>query len=161
MAEQFTDKTGKLHQGTVPRGLVRPEVWEKQKKLAQEVFPEGIAAIVKATESPFLTKVYDVTSTKTSFFRGKLFLVGDAQISLRPNVGMSTSHAAHDCNELEKVIKGEITPNQWEKSVLAWGAAQRRFAMTMCAYGLGSKLSVAWNAACWVGLLIGQKVGLL
>jgi hypothetical protein len=46
-------------------------------------------------------KVYDVTSTKATFFDEKLFLVGEAQFNLRPNVGMSTTHAAYDCNELE------------------------------------------------------------
>jgi len=160
MTELFTDTKGTLHQGTVPRGLVRPEVWEQQKKLA-EVLPEGIAAIVKGTSSPFVTKVYDVVSTRATFFDGKLFLVGDAQMTLRPNTGMSTTHAAHDCNELEKVIQGKLTPKQWERSVLRWGAAQRRFAMTVSAYGLSTKLAAFWNALCWIGLLVGQKIGLV
>jgi 2-polyprenyl-6-methoxyphenol hydroxylase-like FAD-dependent oxidoreductase len=161
MTELFTDTQGTLHQGTVPRGLVRPEAWEQQKKLAEEVLPEGLAAIVKSTRAPFITKVYDVTSTKATFFDGKLFLVGDAQLTLRPNVGMSTTHAAYDCNELEKVIEGKLTPEQWEKSVLRWGAAQRRFAMAVSAYGLDTKLATLGNALSWVGLLVGQKVGLL
>lgn len=160
MDDLFTDAQGKLHQSTVPRGLVRPEMWEQQKKLAEEVLPEGIAAIVKSTSSPFVTKVYDATSTKATFFDGKLFLVGDAQTTLRPNIGMSTTHAAYDCNELEKVIEGKITPDQWERSVFRWVAAKRRFAMAISAYGLSTKLDSLWNALCWVGLLVGQKIGL-
>jgi 2-polyprenyl-6-methoxyphenol hydroxylase-like FAD-dependent oxidoreductase len=160
MKELFTDTQGKLHQGTVPRGLIKAEAWEMQKKVADEVLPEGIAAIVKGTPSPFVTKVYDVTSPQATFFDGKLFLVGDAQTTLRPNIGMSTTHAAFDCNELEKVIEGALTPAQWEKSVLRWVAAKRRFAEAVSAYGLGSKLSVLWYALCWVGILVGQKIGL-
>jgi hypothetical protein len=161
MTELFTDTQGTLHQVTVPRGLVRSEAWEQQKKLAEKVLPEGLAIIVKSTRAPFITKMYDVTSTKATFFDDKLFLVGDAQITLRPNVGMSTTHAAYDCNELEKVMEGRLTPEQWESSVLRWGAAQCRFAMAVSAYGLGTKLATLGNALSWVGLLIGQKTGLL
>jgi hypothetical protein len=82
MTELFTDTQGTLHQGTVPRGLVRSEAWEQQKKLAEKVLPEGLATIVKSTRAPFITKVYDVTSTKATFFDDKLFLMGDAQITL-------------------------------------------------------------------------------
>lgn len=160
MTELFTDINGEIHKGTVPRGLVKPEAWEKQRALAKEVLPEGLAAIVQGTTSPFLTKVYDVMSTKASFFSGKLFLVGDAQTTLRPNVGMSTTHAAYDCNELEKIIEGQSTPEQWERAVLKWAAAQRRFAMTISSYGLGTKLNVLWNAICWLSLLVAQKVGI-
>jgi hypothetical protein len=160
MTELFTDTQGTLHQGTVPRGLVRSEAWEQQKKLAEKVLPEGLATIVKSTRAPFITKVYEVTSTKATFFDDKLFLVGGEQITLRPNVGMSTTHAAYDCNELEKVIKGRLAPEQWESSVPRWGAAQRRFAMAVSAYGLGTKLATLGNAPSWVGLLIGQKTGL-
>jgi 2-polyprenyl-6-methoxyphenol hydroxylase-like FAD-dependent oxidoreductase len=161
MTSLFTDINGKLHHGTVPRNLVRPELWEKQKALAKEALPEGLAAIVQGTTAPFVTKVYDATCPKTSFFGGKVFLVGDAQITLRPNIGMSTTHAANDCNELEKVVEGAATPQQWERAVLKWGAAQRRFAMTISAYGLESKLSAVRNGVYWLGLLAGQQVGLL
>jgi 2-polyprenyl-6-methoxyphenol hydroxylase-like FAD-dependent oxidoreductase len=161
MAGLFTDVNGKLHRGTVPRSLVRPELWEKQKALAKETLPEGIAAIVQGTTAPFITKVFDATCTKASFLEGKLFLVGDAQITLRPNIGMSTTHAANDCNELEKVIEGTSTPQQWETAVLRWGAAQRRFAMTISAYGLESKLSAVRNGVSWLGLLLAQQIGLL
>jgi 2-polyprenyl-6-methoxyphenol hydroxylase-like FAD-dependent oxidoreductase len=160
MTQLFTDTDGKLHRGTVPRGLVQTENWTQQKKLADEMLPEGLAAIVKSTSSPFLTKVFDVTSNQATFFDGKLFLVGDAQNTLRPNVGMSTAHAAYDCNELEKVIEGSLTPVQWEREVLRWGAAQRRFAITVATYGLGTMLATLGNAALWVGLLAGQKIGL-
>jgi 2-polyprenyl-6-methoxyphenol hydroxylase-like FAD-dependent oxidoreductase len=160
MTTLFTDKNGALHHGTVPRGLVRPDLWESQKNLAHALLPPGLAAIVSSSKAPFVTKVYDVTSTKASFFGGKVFLVGDAQTTLRPNVGMGTTHAANDCNELEKVIEGNATPEQWEIAVLRWGAAQRRFAMAISAYTLGTRLDVVWAGLCWLGLLLGQSVGI-
>ena len=59
--------------------------------------------MLEKTKSPFVTKVYDISSTKASFYGGKVFLVGDALFTLRPNVGMGTTHAAYDCEMLEQV----------------------------------------------------------
>jgi hypothetical protein len=102
-----------------------------------------------------------VASPKALFFHGKLFVVGDVQITLRSNVGLSTTHAAFDCNELEKVVEGKITAEQWERAVLRWRKAQRRFAMAVSAYGLVSRWEMVWLAICWIGVLVGQRIGLL
>jgi hypothetical protein len=159
LKDLFTDVNGTLHHGTVPRGLARPEQWSKLQARAEEMLPQGLATIVQSTKAPFLTKVYDASSHQAVFMNNKVFLVGDAQITLRPNVAMSTTHAAIDCNELEKVVEGTCTPEQWERTVLKWGAAQRRFAMTISAYGLGTWPSLVWNGLAWLGLLLGQKLG--
>ncbi|KAL1612161.1 hypothetical protein SLS60_000385 [Paraconiothyrium brasiliense] len=156
----FTDVNGKQHQGTLPRGLVRPENWEKQKSLASSVLPVGLAEVVSKTTRPFLTKIYDVTSSRILFFDNKLYVVGDAAMSIRPNVGMSTQLAAYDCNMLERVVEGKITPSQWERAVLRYRYAQRRFGLTMAAYGLRSKFAAVWEGLKWLLLLLLQKVGI-
>ncbi|KAF3052059.1 hypothetical protein E8E11_006524 [Didymella keratinophila] len=115
MTTLFTDKNGALHHCTVPHGLVRPDIWEGQKNLAHSRLPPGLAAIVSSSKAPFVTKVYDVISTKASFFGDKVFFVGDAQTTLRPNAGMGTTHATNDCNKLEKVIEENATPEQRER----------------------------------------------
>lgn len=161
LIDLFTDKNGDVHHGTVPRGLVRPELWDAQRSAASETLPEGLAAIVQRTRAPFITKIYDVTSTQAVFLNGKVFMVGDAQVTLRPNVGMGATHAANDCNELERVIEGEISALQWETNVLRWAAAQQRFAMAISAYGLNTMASVIWNGLCWLMLLLGQRFGVV
>lgn len=159
-AEAMTDFNGKVHHGTVPRGLVQPELWVKQKAIASSMMPEGIAAIVQKTETPFVTKIYDVASTNAVFFGGKLFVVGDALMTLRPNVGLSTSQAAYHCGLLEKVLEKKMTPEQWNRAVLKYGNAQRRFAIAVSSYGLGTKVDLVWNACSWLFLLLGQKLGI-
>jgi 2-polyprenyl-6-methoxyphenol hydroxylase-like FAD-dependent oxidoreductase len=158
--ELFTDVNGKQHQGTLPRGLVRPENWEKQKLLAASVLPPGLVEVISKTTHPFLTKIYDVTSSRILFFNNKLFVVGDAAMTIRPNVGMGAQLAAHDCNMLERVVEGKITPLQWEQAVLRYRHAQRRFGLTMAAYGLRSKLAAVWEGLKWLLLLLLQKVGI-
>lgn len=160
MTALFTDANGALHHGTVPRGLVHPDLWERQRGLAHAVLPPGLAAIVSSSKVPFVTKVYDVTSMRASFFGGKVFLVGDAQMTLRPNVGMGTTHAAIDCNELEKVVCGETTPEQWERAVLRWRTAQQGFARAVSAYALGTRVEMVWAGLRWLGVLLGQRLGI-
>jgi hypothetical protein len=159
--EVMTDVNGKIHSGTVPRGLIRSAAWENMRSIGSSKCPPGIVAMLEKTKSPFVTKVYDVTSTKASFHEGKVFLVGDALFTLRPNVGMSTTHAAYDCEMLEQVVEGKMTPAQWEKSVLRFGNAQQRFAMMVSSYGLGTKLQLVLNGLRWLFLLLGQKLGLM
>lgn len=160
MRDIFTDVKGVEHRGTLSRSLMRPDIWEKQSALAASVLPEGIASIVQKTPSPFACKIFHVASPKAQFFGGKVFLVGDGQTALKPNIGMSTSHAAHDCNRLEQVIEGKKTPEEWEKMVLRWSAAQRKYAEVIVSYGLGTKLQTLWNALSWLLLLLRQKLGL-
>jgi 2-polyprenyl-6-methoxyphenol hydroxylase-like FAD-dependent oxidoreductase len=160
MKDLFTDISGKEHFGTVPRGLVKPEAWEAKKALATSLLDKGHAEIVKRTTSPFITKVFDVSSPQALFMGGKVFLVGDAQITIRPNVGLGSTHAAHDCNTLERFIEKEITAEQWEKAVLRYGAVQSRFAFAVSAYGLGNKPALLWYAGYWLLLMLAQKIGL-
>jgi len=154
----FTDVKGVEHRGTVPRDLARPEVWEKQKAAAK--MSEGLASIMDKTSSPFLTKCSEVNVPRAQFFGGKMFLVGDAQTTLRPNVGMGSAHAAYDCNALEQVVVGKKTPEQWEKMVLRWSAAKQKYAQAIACYGLGTKLQTLWHALGWLLLLVRQKLGM-
>ena len=125
------------------------------------MLPEGLAAIVRASTSPFATKVHDVACPRVNFLNGKLFIVGDAQLTLRPNTGTGTTHAAHDCNRLEEVVQGTITPAQWEKAILSWNGVQMKFAQVIVSYTLGTWLGLVWHGFGWLGLLLGQKLGIM
>ncbi|KAF2011504.1 hypothetical protein BU24DRAFT_466204 [Aaosphaeria arxii CBS 175.79] len=108
----FTDINGPQHQGTVARGLLDPKIWEKQKAVASKTMPEELSQILHSTSSPFVSKIYDASLTKAVFFGEKLFLIGDALTTIRPNAGMSTTYAAYAVNELEKVVEGNQTPSR-------------------------------------------------
>ncbi|KAF2678343.1 hypothetical protein K458DRAFT_395153 [Lentithecium fluviatile CBS 122367] len=122
--------------------------------------PEGLASTVQKTPSPFACKIFDVASPSAQFFGGKVFLVGDAQTTLRPNTGMGSGHAAHDCNVLERVIEGKKTPEEWERKVLRWSAAQRKYAEVIVCYAMVAKLQALWHGLGWLLLLLCQKLGL-
>jgi 2-polyprenyl-6-methoxyphenol hydroxylase-like FAD-dependent oxidoreductase len=121
----MTDKSGHIHRNTVPMGELRPEIWAKQLQIAEETFPEPFIEIVKATKSPFVQAINECTSSRASFFGGKLLIVGDALATFRPHGAASTNQAAHSALTLGKMMRGEITPRQWEMGVLKfatlWG----------------------------------------
>lgn len=160
MKDLFTDVNGLEHRGTVPRNFVRLEAWEKQKAIATSKMSEGLAAIVCKTSMPFLSKCYEVTVPRAQFFGRKVFLVSDAQTTLRANIGMSSGHAAFDCKTLEQVIEGRKTAEDREKAVLRWSAGQGKYSQAIASYEFGSKFQTLWHALGWIFLLLRQKLGL-
>lgn len=106
MTQIFTDKHGKSHQNTVARGLVNQDVWKRVRDDLQicEYFRE----LVGKTPDPFVTKVNDVAcDAASSFYGGRVLLVGDAFTSLRPNMGTAVNQAAFHSNSLEEVYSGK------------------------------------------------------
>ncbi|ORY18936.1 hypothetical protein BCR34DRAFT_595771 [Clohesyomyces aquaticus] len=162
-SETMTDIHGKLHYGTVPRGLVRPEIWRKQRERALQVskMPACIATLIENTPSPFLTKIYDTASSKAVFFGEKLFLAGDALVAFRPHIALSTNQAAYHSELLEKVVEGKMTPKEWERAVLRYGYSNRMFSVLVGTFGTGTRLALVWVLCRYILLLVRQKFGFL
>ncbi|KAF1993508.1 hypothetical protein P154DRAFT_589136, partial [Amniculicola lignicola CBS 123094] len=99
--ETMTDINNKLHPGIVPHGLVQPDLWEEQKAKAMKDLPKCTATLLEHTESRIVSKSFDMVSPCAVFFDGKLFLVGDALVTFRPNIAQSTNQAALDCRLLK------------------------------------------------------------
>ncbi|KAI0116539.1 FAD binding domain protein [Nemania sp. FL0031] len=121
MKKIFTDSTGYQHRSTVPRGLVRPEVWEEYRS---DILPDisgPFKELLEKTPNPFVTKIRDAICTTASFHGGRVVLVGDAFTTLRPHTGTATEQAAFHSNTLEAVYRGEKTSEEWSRDA-------RRFA---------------------------------
>ncbi|KAI9880733.1 MAG: hypothetical protein M1830_001016 [Pleopsidium flavum] len=114
----MTDNQGQRHRITLPPGKMRPEVWTKQKAHAKEILPAAFADLFVKASQPFIQAITDVISPRAAFFDGQLLLVGDALAGFRPHVASSAAQAAFDAQLLAKVVKGELTMEDWEKQVL-------------------------------------------
>ncbi|KAF1845105.1 FAD binding domain-containing protein [Cucurbitaria berberidis CBS 394.84] len=161
LKETMTDIHGKVHQGTVPRELIRPEVWAKQKALGISKTPACIAQLLERTKSPFVTKIYENTSPRAVFMHGKLVLVGDALVKTRPHSALSTNQAAYDCLALESVLKGRASMNQWESKVLGYGHRLFLWSRILGNFQQGYKLALLWSIWKYVVGFVGLKLGLL
>lgn len=124
MKDIFTDIHGDLHQNTVPRGLVRPDVWARVRTTFTSRMASPVASLLDKTESPFVTKVNDVLCTTPSFYDGHVILVGDALTTIRPHIAHSAEQAAFHTLSLAKVWRGEDKMDAWCREV---GHHARRF----------------------------------
>jgi 2-polyprenyl-6-methoxyphenol hydroxylase-like FAD-dependent oxidoreductase len=131
--EIMTDSEGNFHRFTLPTGgKMQTQVWDRQKQRARDILPPQFAEIVEKTGKPFVQAITDLEppehGTKIGrLLNGKTALVGDALAGFRPHTAASTSQAAFDALLLEKVFKGEIGWEEYERRVLefAWGWQRR------------------------------------
>lgn len=113
----MTDVDGKRHHTKLAPGKVHPEVWEKQKVSAKTLFAPPYLEVIEMISSPFLHLITDYCSPRASFAGGKVLLVGDASTLLRPHIAFSTNQAAYHALLTERLVKGELTAEQWEYQV--------------------------------------------
>ncbi|KAI0389168.1 FAD binding domain protein [Xylariaceae sp. FL0594] len=159
MKDIFTDINGRHHHNTVPRGLVRPEVWERIRAKFTSRMAEPVADLLFKTDSPFVTKVNDVLCTTPSFHEGRVVLVGDALTTIRPHIGHSAEQAAFHTLSLAKVWQGEKTQAAWSREVR--NHALRFFTLSRVVghFGQGPVLTFLKSLFSYIWLLIRLKFG--
>jgi 2-polyprenyl-6-methoxyphenol hydroxylase-like FAD-dependent oxidoreductase len=94
LARLCTDATGRLHAGSIPPPLIRPEVVADMRASAHALLAPAIADIIARTEQPFFQPIYDLASPRLVF--GRVALLGDAAFVARPHVGAGVTKAALD-----------------------------------------------------------------
>ena len=164
LVDILTDTDGHKHRMSLPKDKMREEIWSRQKAYATEILPAPFAELVCKTKQPFVQTITDIASPQASFFDGKLLLVGDALATFRPHVAASTNQAALDALLLEKVMKGDMTIQQWEDQVLeyahltslqsiAWGYKNQAGFFTFLSSVLwyGQALATQWLRKRWYG----------
>jgi 2-polyprenyl-6-methoxyphenol hydroxylase-like FAD-dependent oxidoreductase len=125
----MTDTSNKLHHFTLPIGTMRPEIWTRQKVLAEKLLAPSIAEVVTKVQRPFIQAITDLVSPKAAFFRGKVLLVGDALATLRPMAGLGTNQAAKNALDLVEVVEGRLGLEEWERRALAFAREARQLGL--------------------------------
>ncbi|KAM0193120.1 hypothetical protein ACHAPI_007850 [Fusarium lateritium] len=132
MKEIFTDTKGKLHQNTVPRGTVRPEIWDRARVEHLPYLAPPFAELLSKTDHPFVSKIGDGMCDSPSYFGGKVIVVGEAFCSIRPHTGAAAELSAVHNALMVKMRKGEITSEEWEEQMRL---QSRKFMMAARAVG--------------------------
>lgn len=135
LRDALTDINGKEHFNTVPRDLLQPRVWEKQKAIGLAHVPSPFAEVFELTKTTFISKVNDVASPE-AVVKDRLFFVGDALNTLRPHVAQGANQAAFHCLMLEGVIKGRLTPDIWGDEVKRQSRMTAAVSILVGMYGL-------------------------
>lgn len=132
LADTLTDVDGNAHRWTLPTGgKMQRRIWEAQKEVAARELSPQFAEIVRGTRHPFVQAITDLLPPPDGtpvgrLLGGKAAVVGDALSGFRPHTAASTSQAAYHALLLDKVFKGEMGWEEYERRVLqhakAWQA---------------------------------------
>ena len=121
--ELLTDVGGTTRTLSVPPGSAAPRHVAEVRATAQARLPDPIAAVVAATEHPFVQAIHDIEIDRMAFDR--ICLLGDAAFAVRPHAAAGTAKAADDgwrladCLADDRPVVDAIA--KWEGSQLALG----------------------------------------
>lgn len=125
LSDLLTDRSGYMHEVSIPPPLIRSEVVARMLRDADTLLAPQFAEIVRLTQQPFFQPIYDVESRQLAF--GRVVLVGDAAFVARPHVGMGVTKAGGDAVALVEALRssddlGEAL-RQYEAARVGFGAA--------------------------------------
>ena len=106
LKNMLTDVTGYHHPISIPPPMIRDDVLAAMYKQANAILPEAFVEILKRSERPFFTPIYDHHSP--IMHHGRVALCGDAACVARPHVGMGVTKAAEDALCLAKFAAGSL-----------------------------------------------------
>ncbi|RMZ86734.1 hypothetical protein DV736_g6041, partial [Chaetothyriales sp. CBS 134916] len=155
----FTDASGKIFPTTVPRGLIKPEVWASQVARYQDVMIPPLREVVTKSPRPFVTKVIEAEATRSSFCDNRVALVGDAFTAFRSHMGLSSEQAARHCWQMDRVWKGEMIHTQRDREAMLYAKGvilSNRIVGLTC---LGRLWDVVKTVLAYAWLLIGARLG--
>lgn len=156
MTDIFSDVNGMTHQNTVPRGSIRPEVWDRIRADAVPRLAAPFAEILSKTKEPFVSKINDLICESPRHLGGKVVLVGDAFCTLRPHTGAATEQGAIHCRMMAALRSGEKTANEWERDV--WTVSRQSFLASRVVGELGQGTILSFLAALfWYVLFLFTK----
>ena len=96
----LTDTDGRRHRLSIPPPLVRQDVIDAAMADAEARLPAPFVEILKVSERPFFTPIYDHHSPQMA--QGRVAISGDAACVARPHVGMGVTKAAGDALALAR-----------------------------------------------------------
>ncbi|MEV6716315.1 FAD-dependent monooxygenase [Lentzea sp. NPDC051208] len=122
----FTDRHGRLHQGSIPRGAVREDEVRRMTEDAHRLLRGSVAGVLAATSEPFVHGAYDLLNVP-SFVRGHACLLGDAASIPRAHVAAAAVKAQNEAIALANALRTGTTVREalqeWNTEV--YPAAER------------------------------------
>ena len=123
LEDLLTDRSGTVRELSVPPGAVAQHHLAELRATACARLPPPMAAVVSATEEPFLQTIYDIAVERLAF--GRICLIGDAGFAIRPHAAAGTAKAADEAWALVEALSGNGTVSEalqrWEPARLALG----------------------------------------
>lgn len=123
LEDVLTDVDGRQREGSLPPGKLRPEIRDRQNRIAEEAFPEPFARYVESLEDLFIQCIYDLKVPRMVLDR--TCILGDGAFFVRPHMAAGTSKAAADGFRLSEAISAhrnlDEALREWERTQLELG----------------------------------------
>lgn len=116
-SEYMTDRYGIQHNMTVSADSLHPKVWTAQLSRRENVVPPIWRSLFAKSSLPLLTAIHSFDNEQAAFYGGKLLLAGEAYTQIRPHLGASCDIAALQAICLPRVLNGEMSVAEWERTV--------------------------------------------
>lgn len=118
------DRDGMQRTGTMPPGKMREEHLTEMRSTANRTLAPTLLEVVTRCEEPLIQAVFDLESPRMAF--GRVCLIGDAAIGLRPHVAAGQAKACADAWALRDALaasNGDVAAAlaTWEPGQLALG----------------------------------------
>jgi len=143
--ELMTDRDGFPHSVSLHPGRLQARYVRELKDLAAAALPHEVAAVVTATEHPFIQAVMDVESPTMAI--GRVCILGDAAFAARPHAAAGTAKAAENAWTLAEAI--EALDGDLPGALQTWSAHQTALGVSLLArarhIGEGSQFRCDWR----------------
>ncbi|KAI0376973.1 FAD binding domain protein [Hypomontagnella monticulosa] len=161
LTDFLTDVDGRERQNTVPRGLVRPEVWERVRATVVAQMVPPFAELLSKTTEPFVTKVNDALCTTPTFYDNHVILVGDGLTAFRPHIAQATEQAAYHCLSLAKVLGNQKTYGEYSREVGLYAKRMWLLSILVGEFGQGSTTVFLKSLFAYIVFIIRSKLSRL
>ncbi|UCF74648.1 MAG: NAD(P)-binding protein [Betaproteobacteria bacterium] len=145
LEELLTDRDGYPHSASLRPGRVQDRYVHELKEHASAALPQDVAAIVNATEQPFIQAVMDVESPELAV--GRVCILGDAAFVARPHAAAGTAKAAENAWTLAAAIA--TVEDDLPDALQRWSAHQTALGSSLVArsrhMGEGSQFRCDWR----------------
>lgn len=128
----LTDRTGKLHGGSVPAGMVAAELTAEIHEAAKSELHPRFVDLVQRTPDPFIQSILDVVVPRMAF--GRVCLLGDAAFVLRPHAAAATAKAAADAMNLAAALAD--APRNLDAALRVWETRQLEYGRRLVDHGV-------------------------
>jgi len=145
LEELMTDRDGYPHSASLRPGRVQDRYVRELKEVAAATLPRDVAAVVTATEHPFIQAVMDVESPAMAV--GCVCILGDAAFVARPHAAAGTAKAAENAWTLAEAIRSGA--GDLPDALQRWSTHQTALGSSLVArsrhMGEGSQFRCDWR----------------
>lgn len=99
----LTDANGARREVSVPPGAVAADQLAELLEAAERRLPPPLAEVVRNTDRPFLQAIIDIDVPRMAF--GRMCVIGDAAVALRPHAAAGSAKAAEDGYRLGEAMR--------------------------------------------------------